>query len=637
MLYDKLVNTEKARTATAYNYGTELSGQFVVSVRAYPDQPLAEIEQLVRATLLEFETRGVTAEDLASYKAQEEAGAVYRLQSVSGKCSRLAYYQTFLGNPDYSAEHIRKVQAVTADDVMRVYQKYIKGRFAVVMSTVPKGQSALAASEKVFTGEMPKWQFVPVDYSKLQLRNVTDNFDRSQRPAPGAAAPVTVPAFWTQNLKNGAEVIGAQNNELPLLTVQIAFKGNYEYLRTHPDKAGIGALATDILNESNSTYSSSQMSMELDKLGSNVSFSFDGNNMVFTIQCLTKHLDATLRLAQMRFMNRTFTDEEFERARKKILENIRESGTRPASIAGKVMYSILYGKNHPQALPANGDEAFMTSFTQDMVKDYLAAVVHPANASMVVVGDADKKTILKKMAFFTKWKATGTVSQAVTVVPAPSVDKTRIYLVNKEGAPQSQIWAGFVSLPYDAAGEYYKAGLMNYTLGGMFNSRLNLTLREKRGFTYGARSSFSGTAYPGIWGFAAGVRANATDSAFVDFMAELKLYVDKGISQDELDFLKKSFNQRDALVYETPGQRAGFLFPILWYDLPADFTQQQRTVLNNTTTDDIQSLARKHMQLKNMVVVIVGDKKSILPGLKKTGYEVWEMDQNGALISKQPE
>jgi zinc protease len=175
---------------------------------------------------------------------------------------------------------------------------------------------------------------------------------------------------------------------------------------------------------------------------------------------------------------------------------------------------------------------------------------------------------------------------------------------------------------------------MNYTLGGAFNSRLNLNLREGKGWTYGARSGFSGGKQTGDFEFSSGIRANATDSAMIEIIKELKNYSEKGITDEELAFMKSAIGQRDALRYETGFQKAGFIGNILEYDLPADFVSQQNKIVAGITKAEIDALAKKWVDPAKMNILVVGDKAKILPGLQKLGYEIVELDSDGKPVEK---
>ncbi|MDX5418164.1 MAG: insulinase family protein, partial [Hymenobacteraceae bacterium] len=251
----------------------------------------------------------------------------------------------------------------------------------------------------------------------------------------------------------------------------------------------------------------------------------------------------------------------------------------------------------------------------------------PSVAHLVVVGDITEKEIMGKLNFLQNWKKKDVKLAADT--KAPAIDKTRIYLVDKPDAAQSEIRIGYVAMPYDATGEYYKAGLMNYALGGAFNSRINLNLREDKGYTYGARSYFGGSQFAGPFTASAGVRADATAESVTEFMKELTNFHKGGISEDELKFMKSSIGQSDARKYETPGQKAGFLGRIIEYNLDKNYVKTQTDILNNITKKDIDALANKNLPVNNMHIVVVGDKKTVLPKLQALNYEVVELDTDG--------
>jgi zinc protease len=216
----------------------------------------------------------------------------------------------------------------------------------------------------------------------------------------------------------------------------------------------------------------------------------------------------------------------------------------------------------------------------------------------------------------------------------PNIDKTKIYFVNKDKAPQSEIRIGYMAMPYDATGEFYKSNIMNYVLGGSFNSHINMNLREEKGWTYGARSNFSGNKYVGPFTANAGVRGNATDSSVIEFMKEIRNYADKGVTKDELQFTKNSMGQSDALKYETAQQRAGFIKRILDYKLDKSYVDKQNEILKAITVDEVNTLAKKHLPVDKMVILVVGDKAKTFEGLSKLGYEVIELDTDGNPLNK---
>ena len=170
---------------------------------------------------------------------------------------------------------------------------------------------------------------------------------------------------------------------------------------------------------------------------------------------------------------------------------------------------------------------------------------------------------------------------------------------------------------------------MNYVLGGNFNSRLNLNLREDKGWTYGARSNFSGSKYSVEYTFSSGIKANATDSALTEVFKEMNNYANKGITDEELAFMKSAIGQRDALQYETPGQKSGFINRLLENNLEGNYIDIQNSLLENISKSDVDALAKKWIQTDKMNILLVGDKEKILPGLQKFGYDIIELDVDG--------
>jgi zinc protease len=253
---------------------------------------------------------------------------------------------------------------------------------------------------------------------------------------------------------------------------------------------------------------------------------------------------------------------------------------------------------------------------------------------VVVVGDVTQAEILPKLAFLDKLPKKKITLPKID--PTPPVDKTKVYLVDIPKAAQSEFRVGYATgLKYDATGDYYKSYLTNFPLGGAFNSRINLNLREDKGWTYGARSGFSADEYSGEFAFSSGIKAEATDSALVEVMKEINNYVTNGPTDEEVDFMKNAVGQRDALAYETGVQKAAFIGRILDYNLPANYIEQQNKIMKSMTKEQMKAMAQKYLHPEKMNILLVGDKKKILDGVKKLGYDIVELDVDGNLAGKQ--
>ncbi|MDQ3278693.1 MAG: insulinase family protein, partial [Bacteroidota bacterium] len=377
-----------------------------------------------------------------------------------------------------------------------------------------------------------------------------------------------------------------------------------------------------------------QFSEELQKLGSSISVGSGTDAITINVQSLKKNLDKTLALVEERLFNPKFSDESFKRLHRQSMEGFKQAKSQPAAIASTVFAKLNYGANHILGVSQGGTETTVANITLQDIENYYKNYITSMGTKVVVVGDVTQAEILPKLSFLDKLPKKKVVLPKVD--PTPAVQKTTVYMVDIPKAAQSEFRVGYATgLKYDATGDYYKSYLANFPLGGSFNSRINLNLREDKGWTYGARSSFAGDEYSGEFSFSSGIKADATDSALVEVMKEIKEYVVNGPTSEELDFMKNAVGQRDALAYETGVQKAAFIGRILDYNLPANYVEQQTKILRSMTKEQMKAVAQKYLHPDKMNILLVGDKKKILEGVKKLGYDIVELDVDGNLANKQ--
>jgi len=628
VLYQQLVKSQKALQANASSRLSELAGEFTIQLVPLPGKSLAAMDSLYKEALMTFEKRGVTDEDIEKFKGGIESQYINGLQSVSGKVSQLAAFQTFTGNPNQTGKMLEMYKAVTKEDVLRVYETYIKNKGSVTVSVLTKSDKngpAIADNYKIDSSSYDRPNY---GYGGLVYKKGTDNFDRSKMPASGANPVVTVPAYWKKTLPNGAKVIGADYKELPIVNISITIPGGHLAQANDTAKLGLAGFAGSMLNEDTKNYTAEQMSVALQKLGSSVSAGNTFDGMRFSMQCLTKNLDKTIALLEERMLNPNFTQDAFTRLQKQAMESFKQAKSQPATIASNVYSKINYGADNILGMNDNGTENTVKNLTLADVQKYYDNFMTSQGAKIVIVGNVTEAEILPKLSFLNK------LPNKKIELPKPvanaTSNKTTIYLVDVPKAAQTEFRVGkVVSMPYDLVGEYYKCDLMNYVLGANFNSRLNLNLREDKGWTYGARASFSGNKYSVDYTFSSGIRADATDSALTEVMKEINNYASNGITADEMNFMKSAIGQRDALQYETPGQKSGFVARLLEYNLEGDYVATQTKILTMMNKAEIDQLAKKWLQTDKMNILLVGDKAKILPGLQKFGYEIVELDNDG--------
>lgn len=627
LLYKNMVKNGLAVQAGANHGCAELSCTFTVLALPNPPagQTLADLEKIARDSLVEFEERGVTEADVNRVKMNIISGKIFGLESVSGKVGQLALFETYTGKPNFTAEDLARYENVTAEDVMRVYKKYIVNESAVIMSIVPHGQLEQIAAEdswQRYERELP--EYMATAETDLQYRRAKDDFDRSVMPPAGENPLITLPEIWRNKLDNGVKVLGALNDEVPTVTIGLTIEAGQRSEAI--EKLGLASLTAAMMNEATMKSTNEELSDRLQQLGSSIQFNAGNDRTSMTIRSLTENLDATLEIAAEKLFQPKFDEQDFARVKAQTLQGIEHSKKDPATAAQAVYSRLLFGENNSFSYPNIGTAESVTAITLDDVKSFYRDHYSPAITSMIAVSNLGEDELMGKLSVFADWE--GPQVEQVALAPFPEVEP-KLYLVDKPGAAQSQIRIGKRSLPYDATGEYYRAQLANYSLGGAFNSRINLNLREDKGYSYGAGSGFSGQKDYGMFTASAGVRTDATAASIVEFENEIQNYVASGISEEELLFTRNAIGQRDARSFETPSQKIGLLSKILDYDLDVSFVTEQSDILSEISQEEIDALAAKHMNMDEMLIVVVGDKNTILPGLQELGYDIVELDADG--------
>ncbi|PWK51706.1 M16 family metallopeptidase [Pleionea mediterranea] len=620
LFYKNLVKNQFAVQATVSHPCQELACQFTMYALPNPasGKSLADLEKIMRDTFAEFEKRGVTEDDLLKAKAKHESNTIFGLQSVAGKVSQLAAYETFTGNPDYISQDIERYNSVTKEDVMRVYNQYIKGKNAVVLSVVPNGKENMVAKKDTYT-PAPR-DFVATSSPKsddLDLRIAKDDFDRSVTPKAGANPLVSVPDFWRATTDNKLTVLGAKNLETPTTSLLIKIPGGHYH--TSKDKAGLAALTAGLMNESTEKRSTEEMSLALQKLGANINIRATDTTVNIFVSSLTKNLSETMALVNEKILMPAFDESDFNRLKAQTIQGIENSKKQPESLAMQGWLKLLYG-NTIAGIDNSGTVSTVNSITLDDVKGFYQSFVKPESAQLIVVSDMEKPALLKEFEVLNQWQ--GKSNASTKSFDKVAFDPKTVYMVNKDKAAQSVIRIGKRSIPRDFTGEYFKSGLMNFNLGGAFNSRINLNLREDKGYTYGARAYFWGDKEMGGYVASASVRADVTDKSFIEFVNEITEYQKSGMTEDEVAFMRKAVGQRDALKYETPNKKLGFMANILSYDLSENFVEKQANIIKTVSLDELNALAKKHLEIDSMAKLVVGDMETLKPQFEALGYKV---------------
>ena len=617
LFYKEFVKTEKAVQASVSHPCSELSGEFLIQIISYPEYTFAETEEKINSLINNFEEY-ITDEALDRFKSTMRSDIIDGLSSVAGKASQLTSWSYLLDEPHNFSKEIERYEAVTKEDVLKVYFKYIKNKKSVGIDYFP-----LPPFSEDSVQSINPYAHVPykkdAQYEGLTYTKPTDSFDRSVRPTAPAAKSVKVPVYYQTNInqlagenKNSIPVIGAENNEVPKVNILITLEGG-DLLIDNPKKAGISDLTAMMLNEGTKNFTTEEMSSKLDNLGSSITFNSSDRTSSIFVSSLVGNIDETISLLEEKMFNPAFNEEDYKRINKQYKESINNSKKSAQNMARQAVMELMYGNTIRGTMPSvKGVEKIKLSEVREFYKKQYNATL----ASVVVVGDLTEEEMLPRLQFLNRWEGS-----EVTInknLPLEEIEGKTIYLVHKPG-PQSIITLAHKGIKYDVDGDYYKAGVMNFCLGGAFSSRLNLNLREDKGFTYGIRSGFSGNDTDGMFSISTSVRSEATDSAMTEIYKEFENYITEGINDEELAFTKSSIANSDALKYETAFQKSRFLARIQRYGLDGNYPNKQKEILNAMTVNDIKNLANTYLDKDNHVVVVVGNKYALKDKLQKFG------------------
>ncbi|MEG3767622.1 pitrilysin family protein [Alteromonas sp. 14N.309.X.WAT.G.H12] len=620
LFYKNLVKEGLAVQASVGHPCKELACEFQLLALANPQRisNLSTLNELIEKTLAEFEVRGVQDDDLARTKAGIEASTIFSLQSVAGKVSALASNETFYGKADLVAADLHRYSDVTAEDVMRVYHKYIKGKHAVTLSIVPQGHPEVAAHEQTFEFTKRDIGDVTLVTNEVTQPEIHDDFDRSVEPKAGPAPIVRVPAFWEAQLSNQIAMLGVTSDETPTVTLTINLEGGM--LLDPIEKAGLANFTASMMNESTEHFSNEMLSNELAKLGSSIRFSASGRYTQIYVSSLTKNLDKTLALLEEKLYHPAFSEADFNRLKNRMVQGMKQSMRNPSYLADRATDYVLFGDGNRVSLPTSGTLETIDNITLADIKSFYNTYYSSSNASVVAVSNLQQDEMVSALSFLQDWQA------KPYSIPSPSgfpnYKGTQLFLVDSPGAVQSSVHIVKRSLPFDATGDYFLSRLMNFPLGGGFNSRVNLNLREDKGYTYGASTSFIGGKTLGWFDAQADVNAVSTVDAIKEFIKEIERYRQTGMTAEELAFMRNAFTLSDALEYETPSSKVAFLRQMQAYDLPDNYREIQTDLINQVSLDTLNSMAKQQLNVNDMQIIVVGDKASLAEPLAELGYPI---------------
>ena len=621
--YQVLVE-EKKLTAdvSMFNMAQEVAGQMQLEVRAFDGKDLDEVGSAISEGFARFEKNGISERDLNRIKAGQETQFYASLSSVLGKSAQLAQCNYLTNDPGCVEKEIRSILAVTPADVVRVYEKYIKGKNFVATSFVPKGKAALALDEskKAEVVEEPIVQGAEADVdpnaAEAKYERTPSSFDRSKEPPYGSAPEIKVPAVWEDKLANGLRVYGIENNEVPLVNFEIHIDGGQ--LLEDLDKVGVANLMARMMTQGTAKKTPQELEEAIQQLGASINVSAGKESMILSGNTLARNYPATIALVEEILLQPRWDAKEFEIAKQGVISQIRQQSANPNAIAGNQFNQVIYGKENIYSRNPLGTVESVNSITLDDLKSFYALSISPSVARMHVVGALNKAAVTGPLASLNQgWKPKAVEIPNYKAPAAPA--KSQVYFYDVPNASQSVLRIGYPALAVTDK-DYYPAVVANYILGGGgFASQLTQQLREGKGYTYGIGSGFSGTRTPGAFSISSGVRSNVTLESSQLIKSILQDY-GKNYSEADLETTKGFLIKSSARAFETAGAKLDMLNNISKYGFKPDYVREREQIVKSTTLPRIKELSGKYFDPNKMYWLVVGDAKTQLPRLKELGF-----------------
>jgi len=620
-LYKVLVKEKQLTSRTnAYNYSSELAGEFTISIRANEGKSLKEIESAINEAFARFEKDGITEKDVERIKASSEKSFYSGLNSVFNKSLQLAFYNTFLNDPGFIEKDIENIKAVTRDEIKMAYEKYIKDKPHIVTSFVPKGQTAMIADSSISAGIKEEninqaTQVAIAAEGKEKIEKTSSTIDRTIEPPAGPEPEVNVPKNWHAVLSNGINVFGIENKELPLVNMNLIIDGGISQdILSLP---GVASMVAKVLPQGTKNKTPEDLEEETELLGSSIYLHADDEEMTMSASMLSRNFDKTVALMKEILLEPRWDTTEFRIAQTRTRNLIIQAMAQPSQVANLTFFKLLYGKDNIFGYSSMGTRESIDKITLNDLKDYYNRCFSPKVTRVLVAGNVTKEQVLAALEPLSKeWKAT---EVSFNNYPAPPVpEKSTIYFVDIPGSRQSVIYLGYPALSRSNP-DYVKVNFINYRLGGAFTSILNQILREQKGFTYGARSFFEESKEVAPFVAYSSVRSDATLESLKIFRDEMEKYR-QGLSSADLQFVKNCIIRSDALRFETNDALVGMLATMTKYRLPEDYIKQEDNVMKNMTVEDSKAIAEKYILPNKMICVVVGDAATQAKPLEKIGF-----------------
>ncbi|HUP47586.1 MAG TPA: pitrilysin family protein [Thermoanaerobaculia bacterium] len=451
---------------------------------------------------------------------------------------------------------------------------------------------------------------------------------RATAPEPGPPRPYHFPRITRRTLANGLRILIAENHTAPLVSLRTLVRSGAD--RDPAGLAGVAGLTADLLDEGAGDRDTMRLAEDVGLLGGSLATGADWDAAYASIDVLSRNMIPMSRILADVSVCATLPPGEFERVRRERLTEILQQRDEPAAIAGKRFAALLYGAGVYGNSVIGTSESVSRIQLEDIRRSYADHYI-PNNSSVVVAGDVEAGATADLLeSVFAEWKR-GPEPPEPKIEPR-RFDSSRIYVIDRPQAVQSEIRVGHIGVPRSCE-DYFPLSVMNALLGGVFNSRINLNLREWHGYTYGARSAFSFRRLAGPFVVAAPVRNEVTRESVFEIFSELRRIRTGDIEERELSDTKNYLMGVFPATVQSSSDIAGRLLDMELYALPEDYFDRYRENIAAVSRDEIARVAGKYIDPDRAIVVVVGSARQIREPLGALGYPIHDLDIEGQEIA----
>lgn len=598
-LYQVLVQEKQLATDASAQYaGYAIAGVFSVDLRLKPAADPVAAEAAVKQVLAEFLAKGPAPAELARVKASGSADNARAMESIYVKAMALSSGAMFADNPGQYAVDDRRFQALTAAEVRSAANAWLT---------------------------KPSFQLTVLPFGSH--KTIADGADRTKLPPLGPSPDLKLPQVGETRLSNGIRVVLAERPGTPTVDMTMVFDAG-QAAEQHM-KRGVGGFTLGLMDEGTTTLTSQQFADRQALLGARLYSHSDADTTNFMASAMARSLPETVALWADSIRNPAFRPADLERDRQQHLSGLSQSLASPDDIAQRTFTNLIFGADHAYGAPLSGRADTIKSITREDLVRFHDSWIRPDNAVIYAAGNTDLATLTAALEKgFGSWKAPAVAKGTKTIDAVNDAVASRVVLIDKPGAIQSVIRVGQI-LPSGSDPRYFEMGAMNDLLGGNFTARLNMNLREDKGWTYGASSGIAEARGPQAFGVATSVQTDKTAEALGEIGKELRgIRGEKRVTQAELDLLRKGEVLSLPGRFETNNAMVGYLQYVNRFGRPYDWITTLPDAYAALKPETITGSAQL-LHPDAMTWVVVGDLAKIEAKVRTLNLgtvEVWDAE-----------